>query len=756
MKTINFMSKKFNTLLIVLLLIIGYITSIQANLNLTMTEAEKLSYEEKLKQDNIAKAETLEQGGNMAKQCISSLMETENADFCWVKGGNAGHIPTGCPEGFFRYLAMCYKICDRHYMFRDGYCYHGWKIYWPKQYTNFSQNIPCPVGYYKAGALCYKDCNNIGMMNCGIGACSKNKNGCFLQIAQMAIDVVMGVAKLTSFIMSFGSSSAAAVAADKAGSKMAQTLADGLKKRAFDKVKTMMAPQNYAKTIAKAGKFFIESVKDLPLEQAKEWLLDTVCKKVWDAVRENVEKRKEEEEPTEEETDLVKIARNFDTIGASEVYDGCKPKKGTVDGVGCAKAALDFAKQFDPTGLMTIAAAFVLPVCNIDPIVDSVDAHHVNTEPKFDCPSCSAVHLSESTLSSTGLENMRGHDITCPQDQLLNFFTFTTNKNDKLRSHWRCIKPANPVFNCHNQDTPWDDIKWARDGIQFLDRHNVECLHGYLQSFKIETDKSKWQLRFTYTCCMTNNSIPDTTIFYTNKNPLENMSIHMWNRLDGVDANARGAIRSFKPRTDYTSNNGHEMFMEYKTGNVILGDLTEYFENHTEWKDAGDGSIWFLDRHFARCWQNNAAMLNFRLEVNGEEIRFVTKCVKNSKIETDYSEHYTLWSDVGGREWYALNFLDRHLVQCPAGKALMGWTIERQEAPGNLLRIHYFCRAVNNIGETLTNRTFRTESYWQTNYLLAKQNYQPLGPDEVLTGFKLQATWSPAQIDLYFASASLY
>jgi hypothetical protein len=102
-------------------------------------------------------------------------------------------IPTDCPAGYYRSLALCYEYCAPGYYVVLGVCWahcgsgyadHGatcfhnlfnWYFkptYIPGSLPNWDGRVPCPSGMYRAGALCYRDCGNIGMVNCGIGACS--------------------------------------------------------------------------------------------------------------------------------------------------------------------------------------------------------------------------------------------------------------------------------------------------------------------------------------------------------------------------------------------------------------------------------------------------------------------------------------------------------------------------------------------------------------------------------------------------------
>jgi len=52
--------------------------------------------------------------------------------------------------------------------------------------------------------------------------------------------------------------------------------------------------------------------------------------------------------------------KTIDVLGVGDVVEGCKGN----DPRACAKASLDLAAAFDPTGMATIAAAFLKPDCD--------------------------------------------------------------------------------------------------------------------------------------------------------------------------------------------------------------------------------------------------------------------------------------------------------------------------------------------------------------------------------------------------------
>ncbi len=137
------------------------------------------------------------EAASYASACLQGVLSAIPGSFCYKKDGDAGVIPTGCPDGYFRSLALCYENCRSGYKFVAGVCWEkncdsgytdfgltctgchwkGWRLkcktyakdsYMSSSITNFSDRIPCDEDHYKSGALCYRDCNKNGMVNCGI------------------------------------------------------------------------------------------------------------------------------------------------------------------------------------------------------------------------------------------------------------------------------------------------------------------------------------------------------------------------------------------------------------------------------------------------------------------------------------------------------------------------------------------------------------------------------------------------------------
>ena len=308
---------------------------------------------------------------NAGQLCFQTISEAYPPEFCWKKGGDFGVIPTGCPSGFFRSLALCYEYCRKGYTFVLGVCWQdckrgtdigalciGWfylhakHTYIPTPLTNFSSRVPCPYNRYRGGALCYKDCKALGMTNCGIGACSRDSTGCGLTIMNMVFETINTFISVSLLVLSFGTASGATVsmgAAKKAlkaaGKKALKTSFQGIK--------------NYIK---KNGTTYIkkrvkESINEMAVNKAIESSLGTICNTMADGLSGQVTAK------TEFNTDS--FIDKLDIVGVGDAVDSCSSTATENDKIGCANAILDSLGNFDPTGILCMAAAFTQPICDI-------------------------------------------------------------------------------------------------------------------------------------------------------------------------------------------------------------------------------------------------------------------------------------------------------------------------------------------------------------------------------------------------------
>ena len=353
-------------------------------MNLTKAQKEKLLKDNGMKNQTGLASEiftkgalTPEQAGKLSATCLQSLMKSIPPEFCWKPKGDAGVLPSECPKNFTRNGALCYENCKEGYKHVGGVCWqkcnktlgkdigafcaksvtkwHRKKSYIPRFKTNFDPMVGCPMGKYKpqGAALCYKDCALVGMYNCGIGSCVRDKSDCAAEISTMVVDTMQGVVDAVSFVLSFGTSSGAAVAKKQAIKQGLEQVGEQAAKKS-----TKAA---FKSLTSKFGKHIMESAADLAKDHAKEFILEkgqqlavsSFCQTVYDGFLPKFKS---------DFASWATVVDAIDILGVQGTIKACSNTKADA-GVGCAKSVVGAASNFDPTGLMTIAATFMNPSC---------------------------------------------------------------------------------------------------------------------------------------------------------------------------------------------------------------------------------------------------------------------------------------------------------------------------------------------------------------------------------------------------------
>ena len=314
-----------------------------------------------------------------ASACLKGALASIPPSFCYKQNGDAGVIPTDCPEGYFRSLALCYKNCNSGMVFVAGVCWEdgcrpGYydfgatctKCTWNPLYcdtyakysyispsiTNFDSRVPCPSNMYHSGALCYRDCNKSGLVNCGIGACAASSLSCAAGIAIMTIDFVLGAIQLISFVVSFGGSSATKESFDaiRAAFKniSVSTLESGLTtiaRIATNKTATELLKESSI-ILAKS---ILKPIVDIIVES----LLTKVCEEVIHIIF----NKSSNNVPNDLELS------SLEPTNISNAIKDCKNIKTENDKLMCAKSVLNTISTIDVTGLTAMAAALIQKTC---------------------------------------------------------------------------------------------------------------------------------------------------------------------------------------------------------------------------------------------------------------------------------------------------------------------------------------------------------------------------------------------------------
>ena len=314
---------------------------------------------------------------NLTKLCMGAISSAYPPEFCWKRGGDIGIIPIGCPDGYFRSVALCYEYCKKGYSFVLGVCWHdcqrgsdigafcvdwfyvhGKHSYIPKSLTNFATNIPCGFNQYRpvGSALCYRDCRKIGMVNCGIGACARDLTSCGGAVMNMFIETVNTITSSTLLVLSFGTSTAA-TAEINAGKKALQRLGTEALKKSFQGMKNYIKKKGIAGIKKKMQKYIREKIKEAVINRAISENITPICNSMLDNLADKTKKTTE--------LDAVGFIKKFDVLDINTSVTNCLDTSTSNKKMDCATSIMNSLSNFDPTGFVALAASFVKPICNI-------------------------------------------------------------------------------------------------------------------------------------------------------------------------------------------------------------------------------------------------------------------------------------------------------------------------------------------------------------------------------------------------------
>jgi len=332
---------------------------------------------------------------------LSVVLDSLPVAFCWKDGVDWGTPPNGCNgDNWHKHEQMCYKDCRSGYAkdpvagacwesCRNGYTNHGltcfknlWDIYWKKTYvtdqaTMFSNRASCPSHKKKVAALCYYDCSKISsenvafsnLVDCGTGACSYAEDACYGEIVDMALETAKGLfvfasfqTKMTGMGVPFGKTQFMQLANTQFGG-FAIFGMWGKVQNAWTVVKRKFLSSQYRETLHENIIANIRKPPPAGLDPALVSILgedgmERVASAVIDRYYELTDRRADQ------------ISRSplvfADSLGLVDLAEKCNYQSTTNEKIACADAAMEFIDFIDPTGLSSIASAFLKPVCDFD------------------------------------------------------------------------------------------------------------------------------------------------------------------------------------------------------------------------------------------------------------------------------------------------------------------------------------------------------------------------------------------------------
>eukprot|EP01060_Flectonema_neradi_P009818 TRINITY_DN169_c1_g1_i5.p1 TRINITY_DN169_c1_g1~~TRINITY_DN169_c1_g1_i5.p1 ORF type:complete len:561 (+),score=111.47 TRINITY_DN169_c1_g1_i5:53-1735(+) len=328
--------------------------------------------------------------------CQATLYDNVPPSFCYKKGGDGGIVITGCKDGYVKLGALCYRKC------KDGYSRHtnnvcaagcgkGWKAFgiklckkrgnwgkWKNRKTywvtghSVATHGGCPQGRYRQGLLCYRDCNNIGLKNCGIGACSYSGSACGTEIwdkiNKFSTGALTGVSFVASLGATFGSSTLAAslsgtLAGASYGSYVIQAemevLFDALMKDSFERA-----------TIKKMTSNAVKRIDAHSLRVLGEDGVEETCTDIYYAAKAKSQSFRPGNRLSDPVAGYLADATwpLLDTFKIGDAVEGCTK----TDGQGsagyrreCATAVMESIATVDPTGVAMMISSLMGRQCDV-------------------------------------------------------------------------------------------------------------------------------------------------------------------------------------------------------------------------------------------------------------------------------------------------------------------------------------------------------------------------------------------------------
>jgi vacuolar-type H+-ATPase subunit F/Vma7 len=178
----------------------------------------------------------------------------------------------------------------------------------------------------------------------------------------MAVDTIMGVAEGVSTFMTAGASQAGAqqaaeTAAKKASTEAAKKLGNEGMQASLKAVKKIFSSESRKVLYEKAKKAAVEKANNIFKGRVDSFLINNFCSAIYDGVAAKVNNK-----PSTAVITSSEVVGAFDILGVTSIASTCKNAKAD-KGLGCAKSWMQAAANFDPTGILTIASAFMYPRC---------------------------------------------------------------------------------------------------------------------------------------------------------------------------------------------------------------------------------------------------------------------------------------------------------------------------------------------------------------------------------------------------------
>jgi len=176
----------------------------------------------------------------------------------------------------------------------------------------------------------------------------------------MVTEFLVGLAQFVGFVLSFGTDSAATGAED-AGKSAVKKLLDGAKNAIKDGFHTLksIATNGTARSLFmnKLKQTALNKLKDFAVTEVEKKAIGEICGKIGDDL---LDKTKAQANPPSSFN-----INSLDPLHISATKTDCDNISDDNSKIQCAKDIIETVAMVDPTGLASMAAAFMQPVCDV-------------------------------------------------------------------------------------------------------------------------------------------------------------------------------------------------------------------------------------------------------------------------------------------------------------------------------------------------------------------------------------------------------
>ena len=325
------------------------------------------------------------------------------------------------------------------------------------------------------------------------------------------------------------------------------------------------------------------------------------------------------------------------------------------------------------------------------------------------------------------------HNLMCNDYEAINSFRLVRG-GSTIKYEYKCVKSDTVSKVCTEFNTDPQEAL----GVNYLDRHTVNCPSGVLKGFQLLRNGNK--MYYKYKCCNFTTGAANCNKIETAKTSSGDFKTFYLDRQQ-IDVPANRAISNFKLVSDGTNFSYSLTVCDVSSSGYTPTDsvtvapevvTVSVRQTNNAWNDSGAGNIFFLDRQDVACAANEG-ISQFVMAREGNNIRYNYSCSKSSKITTNCQTKTTPQNDTDSNSYSSGHYLDRHDMNCGANWVIQRFKLERN---GGKIFYTYNCCQTTNTGMCNAKTTAPSSNGNKETFYLDRQNVVA-GPNTAVSRIKL-------------------